>query len=122
MMELAAKAVASRRKGILGRLNPTMPEVMVYREADVGDAKVAAAAALTKEELTLAEFLEAAYERAYNYLVETGDLQKSRFAGGKYIFHAKRPLSELVADIPNIGVKAAVQEFLNRWKLDETRF
>lgn len=121
MYELGAKAIASRKRGLLGKLVPQQAEIMEYMEAEESK-KADLAAKLTPEELAFAEFLESAYEDAYNYLQETGELQSSRFAGGKYVFHAKKPISEMLLGIKDQGVKAVFEEFLQRWKNDTESF
>lgn len=121
MYELGAKAIASRRRGLLGKLVPQQAEIMEYMEAEE-DKKADLAAKLTPEELAFADFLESAYEDAYSYLLETGELQSSRFAGGRYVFHAKKPISEMLLGIKDQGVKAVFQEFLQRWKNDTETF
>lgn len=120
MYELGAKALASRKRGLIGRMTATQPEVMQYLEA-TREEKAILEGFLTPEEMEFAQFLEAAYAEAYEYLRQTGELQNSRFEEG-YMFHSKRPISEMLVGIKDIGWKKTLSEFLTRWKVDETKF
>ena len=129
LAEAAAKsraALDAGKKSVWERLKawaaPQQKEVMAYLEAETAEEKTAAAAALTPEELKLAQYQEDFYRRAYDYLLAGGDLKSSRFADGGYVFHARRPLSEILRDIRETGVRAAVSDFMTMWKTDETRF
>jgi hypothetical protein len=117
---------AKGEKGFMSRVSdwlvPQQAAVMAYLEAQTPEAKAAAAAALTPEELKLAEFQEKFYADAYKYLLAGNDLKSSRFADGGYVFHARRPLSEILRDIKETGVKDAVSDIVSMWKQDETRF
>ena len=121
MYALAKKALKSRKRGIGERIVPRQKTIMEYLEAEES-AKTEKADALTKEELDLALFIQDFYAKAYNHLLINQDLQHSRFADSQYMFHAKRPLSELLIDIKDTGIKRAVSDLLNRWRLDETNF
>lgn len=123
---LGKKAVKSRERGLAQRLAPKTPEVMRFLEAEPGsEEKIAATAVLTEDELNFAEFLEAAYETAYTYLLSTGDLQSSRFVA-KFTFHARKRLPEFFRDIPKTvgtkGIVGAAKELITNWKADHTKF
>jgi len=118
---LGKAALKSRKRGVGARLIPRQKELMKYLEADEA-LKGEAAKKLTKEELALANYIQDFYQKAYNYLLVNQDLKSSRFADDKYVFHAKRPLSELLVDIKDTGIKKAAKDILNRWKLDEAHF
>jgi len=121
LYRLGKKALASRERGLVGKLIPKQKEVMAYIEAEDAD-KVILATELTPEEMELANYIQEFYQKAYNYLLINQDLKSSRFADDKYVFHSKRPISELLVDIKETGVKSAISDLLNRWKLDETHF
>ena len=121
LYRLAKAALKSRKRGIIGRLVPRQKELMKYMEAE-GDAKIAAATELTTEEMTLADAIEDFYRRAYNWLLINQELKSSRFLDSKYVFHSKRPLSELLIDLKDTGIRSAAKDLLNRWRLDEAQF
>jgi hypothetical protein len=121
LYRLAKAALKSRKRGLLGRLVPQQKELMKYMEAE-GDAKIAAATELTTEEMALADAIEDFYRRAYNWLLINQELKSSRFADSKYVFHSKRPLSELLIDLKDTGIRSAAKDLLNRWRLDEAQF
>jgi len=120
LYRLAKAALKSRKRGILGRLVPRQKDLMNYLEAE-GDAKIEMAEKLTVEEIALAEGIEDFYRRAYNWLLISQELKTSRFED-KYVMHAKRPISELLIDLKDTGIKSAVKDLLNRWRLDEAQF
>lgn len=129
LAEAAAKsrgALDAGKKSIWERLAnwaaPQQAELMAYLEAQTPEEKAAAASALTPEELKLAEFEEKFYADAYDYLLAGKDLASSRFADGGYVFHARRPISEILRGIPETGIRAAVSDIINSWKMDETKF
>lgn len=121
LYSLARAALKSRKRGIVGRLVPRQKELMIYMEAE-GDVKTEAAMDLTPEEVALADAIEDFYRRAYNWLLVNQELKSSRFADSKYVFHSKRPLSELLVDLKDTGIKSAAKDLLNRWRLDEAQF
>lgn len=129
LAEAAAKsrgALDAGKKSVWERLAnwaaPQQAELMAYLEAQTPEEKAAAASALTPEELKLAEFEEKFYADAYDYLLAGKDLASSRFADGGYVFHARRPISEILRGIPETGIRAAVSDIINSWKMDETKF
>lgn len=117
--ELAAAAIASRRKlmGVGGKLLdilvPQQTRVMAFIEEQNSEKAARIGATLTKEELALAEFLREWGQGAYDYLLKTGELETSRFAG-HYVFHTGRPLSEMLRDLPDQGVRATIKEIWGR--------
>ena len=115
------KLALKSRKRVLKRLIPRQKELMEYLEAEEL-VKVKLAKTLTPEEINLAEGIEDFYRRAYNWLLVNQELKTSRFADSQYVFHSKRPLSELLVDIPETGIKSAIKDLLNRWRLDEAQF
>ena len=119
LYRLSKLALKSRKRGILGRLVPQQKEIMEYIESE---NKVEAAKKLTPTEINLAEGIEDFYRRAYNWLLVSQELKTSRFSDDRYVFHAKRPLSELLVDLPDTGIKSALNDLLRRWKLDEAQF
>ena len=121
LYRLGKLALKSRKRGIIGRLIPRQKELMKYLEAE-GDAKIEAAKGLTSEEMALGEYIWEFYEKAYNWLLIAQELKSSRFADSKYVFHSKRPLSELLIDLKDTGIKSAAKDLLNRWRLDEAQF
>ena len=122
MFKLAAAAEASRPRTLGEKVVPTQEAVMDYIEAEDAKARAAIAAGMTKEELALAEYIQKVYADAYAYLLAGKDLSGSRFADGRYVFHSRRPISEILSTIKETGVKEAVTEILGRWQQDETRF
>lgn len=121
LYKLGKLALKSRKRGLVGRLVPRQKELMKYMEAE-GDAKTEAALKLTTEEMALADAIEDFYRRAYNWLLINQELKSSRFLDSKYVFHSKRPLSELLIDLKDTGIKSAAKDLLNRWRLDEAQF
>ncbi len=121
LYRLGKLAEKSRKRGVLGRLVPRQKELMQYLEAE-GEAKIEAAQKLTKEELALGQYIWDFYSKAYDSLLISQELKSSRFADSKYVFHSKRPLSELLIDIKDTGIKSAAKDLLNRWRLDEAHF
>lgn len=121
LYRLADLALKSRKRGVIGRLVPRQKELMRYLEAEE-DAKVEAVAELTVEEMALADAMEDFYRRAYNWLLVSQELKSSRFADSQYVFHSKRPLSELLVDLKDTGIRSAARDLLNRWRLDEAQF
>lgn len=120
LYRLAKAALKSRKRGILERLVPRQKDLMNYIEAE-GDARIEFAEKLTIEEIALAAGIEDFYRRAYNWLLISQELKNSRFKD-KYVMHAKRPISELLIDLKDTGIKSAAKDLLNRWKLDEAQF
>lgn len=110
---LAAKAFASRPQGVAGRLAPTMPEVMAYIEEADETKRAAAWAALTPEEQAFTLFIQGFFQSAEEYLVKTGELESSRFTGGKYVPHVPKRVSELVRGIPDRGLRAALGDIVD---------
>lgn len=115
---LAAKALASRKRGLLGHLVPQMKEVFDYIEAE---NKEEAATRLTPEELEFVRFMEEGHQKAEEYLVANGDMASSRFTGGKYITHVQKGVLEILADIKDTGVKNALKDIVNTLVHEETQ-
>jgi len=121
LYSLAKLALKSKKRGIIGRLIPRQKELMEYLEAEE-DAKIEIATKLTTEEIALADGIEDFYRRAYNWLLINQELKNSRFADSKYVFHSKRPISEMLVDLKDTGIKSAAKDLLRRWQLDEAQF
>ena len=115
LYKLGAAALASRPRTLADRfLAPTMPRVMAYLESESSPSKSRSAQVfLTPEELALAQYIEAFYDDAHAYLVLVESLD-SRFAG-KYAFHSKMELSEMLLGVKDKGVKAVGKEILENW-------
>lgn len=125
--ELAKTALASRRKlmGVSGKiadwLAPQQAEVMAYMEAETPEAKGAAAALLTPEELELATNLTSFYSFAREYLITNNDLESTRFAG-KYMFHARKPMLEVLRNVKETGIAEAWRQIRGSYQLNEANF
>lgn len=122
LFDLAEAAEKSRERSLTEKLVPQQEAVMKFIEAEKVEDRAAIAATMTKEELALAEYIQKVYADAYQYLLVGKDLSSSRFADGRYIFHAKRDIGEVLLGVKDVGIKETVKELFERWKLDETRF
>jgi hypothetical protein len=110
LMELGAKALASR-KSLAGRvMDPTMPQVRAYLEADDDSVYTGEQTLpdLTPAEMELVEFIEQIYAEGLDYLQSVEGL-KTRF-DGKYFTHTKRPFMEVIKDIKDVGWRATLKE------------
>jgi hypothetical protein len=127
LAELAKKALSSRRKlmgageKIADWLAPQQPELMAYLEAENADVRGELAAALTPEELTLAQSIESFFSFAREYLIQNKDLESTRFAG-KYVFHARKPLAEVLRNVRETGFAEAWRQIWGQYRLSEANF
>lgn len=111
---LGAKAMASRMRGLKGLISPAMPEVMAAIEEADATARAAKWEALTPEEREYATFWLTFAQAANDYLVAVDPNFVSRFSGGTYTPHVPKRASEIVASIPDKGLRAAVGELVDQ--------
>ena len=125
--KLAKAAIESRggEKGAWDKLvewlAPTQDQIMAYIEATDPKEKVALGASLTKEELALADFYTSFYKDAEEYLLVNGDIEATRFTGGKYVPHYARTIPEIIKGIRNTGIKSALSEVWESFKESSDR-
>jgi hypothetical protein len=121
LYRLGAAAMASRPRGLRGLISPSMPEVMAWLETDKAKAYAGEVQlpTLTPEEEAFAQYVQAFFDDAYNYLSAVEGLQ-SRFSGGKYMFHMAKDVTEILAGIPDKGLRAVAKELRERWAASET--
>lgn len=121
LRELAGKAIASRRKlqGVGERvadfLAPQQVALFDFIQEQNDETRTAMAAALTKEELELAEFLRITTSRAFDYLIKSEEVSSSRFIGA-YVYHRGRSVSEMIRDLPKIGIRETLKDFFRTFK------
>lgn len=120
--ELGAAALASRKGFFARKLLPTMPEVRLHLETDpvlvyTGEKTLPT---LTPEEQTYVSFLREAFDRGYEYLQRSDDLQ-SRFEG-LYLTHVQRDIREVVAGLKDVGLRKTLTELYDRWIPDPKKF
>ena len=118
---LGKEALKSTKRGIGGRIVPRQKNIMKYIEADTA-GKSELIKAMTPQQIALADYIMDFNRRAFNWLKINKDLKYSRFSDDQYVFHSKRPISELVADIGDAKIKDTMKDILRRWKLDEAGF
>lgn len=117
--DLAAAAIASRRAlqtagaRVSDWLAPMQREIFAFIEEQNPAKKEKLAAALTPEETALAHFYQKMGDGWLEHLQKTGALQESAYSGGNYAPHIRRPLSEILRGIPDVGVKKTLAEI---WK------
>jgi len=119
LYDLAKKAAKSRRISLANILVPKQKNIKEYIESGNTDKTTKD---MTAEEVELADYIRDFYQMALEKLIATRELQSSRFTDGTYVFHAKKPLSEMIYDIPEVGLKNTVKELLKRNKLDYKNF
>jgi hypothetical protein len=127
--KLAKAAIESRggeKKGVWSRLvdwlAPTQENIMAYIEATDPKQKAALGAALTKEELALADFYTAFYKDAEEYLLANGDIESTRFTGGKYAPHYARTIPEIFKGVAKTGeIGKALSEIWESFKESSDR-
>jgi hypothetical protein len=120
MYDLADKALKSRKRSLVKRLVPTQELIMNYLEGNT-EVKVKSLSKMTEEELHLADFIRGFYRKAYDYLKTNEDLESSRFKD-KYFMHAKKPLSENILNIKDIGFKKTLKEIFKKSARDQAFF
>ena len=120
MLDLHKKALDSRKQRFLNRIVPQQKILMNFIES-TGTDRAKAAAKMTEAEMKLAEFIQGFYMKAYDYLKVSEDIGSSRFKG-KYVMHAKKPLSELLVGVKDTGLKNSIKELWRRGREDATNF
>ena len=113
--ELAKKSDQSRERGIVDRLIPQDDLIMAFLEAPM-DRKAAIVDQMTPEQINFANFMQAYFADALNYLIATKALDRGR---ENYFVHIRKTFLENLKDG---GLKKAVSEIFKTYQQDQMVF